>query len=166
MDLPLELLKDVTQAIPTMQGTHYLTWSPEVGYELHLNLNGQTRSFRFDYGETVTDLKEQIEQVTGIPLPDKKKEKKKKEEVVPGETAQVPKTAAMATPILDSIKAATFKPPAQIRQMKGERKNRSGMLPRLRKFYERNQGSGSGALGAIDARNQAMSDIQRDLYGG
>lgn len=102
MDVPLELLKDVSQAIPT-QGAHSLTWSPEVGFELHLNMNGQFQSFRFDYGETISDLKEQIEQITGIPIPDAKKEKKQKDEVVPGQTAQVPKMASLSTPLLSAV---------------------------------------------------------------
>jgi len=88
MDLPLELLKDVSQAIPVQQGAHSLTWDPEIGYQLHVNVNGKFMPFRFDYGETVNDLKEQIEAATGVTLPSKEKKKE-------GEKVE--------TPIMDNI---------------------------------------------------------------
>lgn len=163
MDLPLEILKDVSQAIPVQQGAHCLTWNPEVGFELHLNLGAQHVSFRFDYGESISDLKEQIEIATGIPLPTKQKGGGKKEE----------EKATVETPILNSIgKNASIEPddkkeakaPGPNYQIKGERTRRSGLLPRLRKFHNRSASQGSGAMGAIAQRNADMAEM-RDAYG-
>ena len=102
MDLPLEILKEVSQTIPAERGMpHALTWDPEVGFELALNLGGGYMPFRFDYGEKIEDIRKQISRATGVPMPgpDADGEQKKG-------------SAVSVTPLLDNIKAAGITPAA------------------------------------------------------
>jgi len=101
MDLPMEALKLISEEAPTQDGTnHNLIWTPEIGFILSISVGGQFQPIRFDYGDTINEIKEEITMVTGIPMPEKKKKEKK----------EGPPMGKMAsrTPLLDSIKEAVL----------------------------------------------------------
>lgn len=100
MDLPLEALKIVSEAAPTQDGSnHNLIWTPENGFVLSISVGGQFQPIRFDYGDTINEIKEEIQMVTGIPMPEQKKPHKKEKSM---------DKEASKTPLLDGIKEAVL----------------------------------------------------------
>lgn len=105
LDIPLDALKLVAQTVPSEQAPHTLTWTEESGFVLNISMQGQMVSVRFDYGETLEDIKREIQMVTGIPMPSEEKGGDGKAPTsAPGVES---KTAGLRTPFLDRIKAAT-----------------------------------------------------------
>lgn len=99
MDLPLEALKLVSQEAPAQEGTnHNLIWTPENGFVLFISAGGQFQPIRFDYGDTINEIKEEITALTGVPMPEKQKKEK---------GTSMDKKASK-TPLLDSIKEAVL----------------------------------------------------------
>lgn len=102
MDIPLEALKIVSEAAPTQDGSnHNLIWTPENGFVLSVSVGGQFQPIRFDYGDTINEIKEEITMLTGIPMPEQKKKETKKEGPPMDKEASI-------TPLLDGIKEAVL----------------------------------------------------------
>ena len=102
MDIPLEALKIVSEAAPTQDGSnHNLIWTPENGFVLSVSVRGQFQPIRFDYGDTINEIKEEITMLTGIPMPEQKKKETKKE-------GPPMDKEASKTPLLDGIKEAVL----------------------------------------------------------
>ncbi len=100
MDLPLEALKIVSEAAPTQDNSnHNLVWTPENGFVLSISVGGQFQPIRFDYGDTINEIKEEIQMLTGIPMPEQKKPQKKEKPM---------DKEASKTPLLDGIKEAVL----------------------------------------------------------
>ena len=102
MDLPLEALKMVSEAVP-VQGEmpHHMLWTPESGFVLFISNGTQTQPLRFDFGDTIKEIKEEITMLTGIPMPEQKKKETKKE-------GPPMDKEASKTPLLDGIKEAVL----------------------------------------------------------
>ena len=103
LDIPLDALKLVSQNIPVEQGSHSLQWTEENGFVLTLNMGGQFIPVRFDYGETLEDIKKEIQMITGVPMPEEEKASKGKAPYKPPQEGI--KEASMRTPLLDKIAA-------------------------------------------------------------
>ncbi len=103
MDLPMEALKLVSQAAPAQEGTnHNLIWTPENGFVLFVSAGGDFQPIRFDYGDTINEIKEEITMLTGVPMPEKEKK---------GKGSSMGKEASM-TPLLSGIQKEKKSSPA------------------------------------------------------
>ena len=100
MDLPLEALKMVSETVP-VQGElpHHMLWNPESGFVLFISNGAQTQPLRFDFGDTINEIKEEITALTGVPMPEQKKPQKKEKPM---------DKEASKTPLLDGIKEAVL----------------------------------------------------------
>lgn len=101
MDLPLEALKMIAQAVPIEgDGSHALRWTPENGFVLGILWGGQWYDIRFDFDDKLESIKEEITTLTGIPMPEQKKKEKKEGPPMGKEASR--------TPLLDGIKEAVL----------------------------------------------------------
>lgn len=126
MDLPLEALKMIAQAVPVEgEGSHNLRWTPENGFVLGVQWGGQWYDIRFDFDDKLEDIKEEITTLTGIPMPEQKKKEKKEGPPMDkearsryiskewlhenfGKKEQPIRKEASTTPLLDGIKEAVL----------------------------------------------------------
>lgn len=99
LDIPLDALKLVAQHGPPDTNPS-LTWTDENGFVLSMSVGGQMMPVRFDYGETLEDIKKEIQTVTGITLPAPEKNKKGG---APYEAPAQEKEASMRMPMLDGV---------------------------------------------------------------
>jgi hypothetical protein len=93
MELPIEALKMVSEFIPVEgEKNHHLIWTPDNGFILYVWVGEKAYRMSFNYDDNINSIKEELQNLTGIPMPEQEKKEEK----------------TMDTPMLDGIKRGGF----------------------------------------------------------